>query len=298
MEELDFRSDLWERGASPGTPEELRALTTNLAQAVEPLTGNEKWKLAAVYAGKYGGAHRQPWEQLVALIRTLHREAANAQELLVKYGPELPGDADPEEMSRVAAEIVEHFEQNGKLGSFTLLTHKSWNQFMDSTKVNRARPRTLEHFRTLHKFARLENARRELSRRWDRQMTPLGAPPSAHMGDEIEKTLMQFCDSIEDCLSWHECTWLPLQHQLADLNFRWEKFLAEQPAVIGAEGELVRLGKAVTDALMPVLDSRFQKLRLLQLEEEIRELKSRHKLPSRGSKASKVVVRLHKAIQD
>ncbi|HET7149883.1 MAG TPA: AAA domain-containing protein [Candidatus Acidoferrum sp.] len=298
MEELDFRSDLWERDAPQGTPEELRALTTNLAQAVEPLTGNEKWKLAAVYAGKYGGAHRQPWEQLVALIRTLHREAANAQELLVKYGPELPNDADPEEMSRVACEILAHFEQNGKLGSFTLLTHKSWNQFVDSTKVNRARPRTLEHFRALHKFARLENARRELSRRWDRQMSPLGAPPSAHMGDEIEKTLMQFCDSIEDCLSWHECTWLPLQQQLADLNFRWEKFLAEQPAVIGAEGELVRLGKAVTDALMPVLDSRFQKLRLLQLEEEIRELKSRHKLPSRGSKASKVVVRLHKAIQD
>jgi len=24
------------------------------------------------------------------------------------------------------------------------------------------------------------------------------------MGDEIEKTLMQYCDSIEDCLEWQQ----------------------------------------------------------------------------------------------
>src|SRR5215472_10609976 len=109
---------------------------------------------------------------------------------------------------------------------------------------------------------------------------------------------MQFCDSIEDCLSWHERTWLPLQQQLVDLGFRWEKFIAEQPAVIGAEGELVRLGKAVTNALLPVLDSRYQKLRLVQLEEELREMKARHKMVGRAARATKVLVHLYKSIQD
>src|SRR5947207_15316840 len=65
MEDLDFRSELWESGAPEGTTEEFEALIANLTQAVAPLCGNDKWKLAAVYAGKYGGAHRQPWEQLV-----------------------------------------------------------------------------------------------------------------------------------------------------------------------------------------------------------------------------------------
>src|SRR5207245_9449059 len=106
-----------------------------------------------------------------------------------------------------------------------------------------------------------ENRRRELSARWDRQMAPLGAPPSSQMGAQAEKTLMQYCDSVEDCLGWHRSTWLPLQQQLADLAFRWEKFLAEQPAVLGAEGELLRLGQAVSDALLPILDSRRKKLR-------------------------------------
>ena len=298
MEDLDFRSDLWQSGAPLGTTDEFEALIANLRQAVEPLSGNDKWKLAAVYAGKYGGAHRQPWEQLVILVRKVHEEAANAQETLVKYGPQFPEEADPEELQRIAAEILGHLEQGGKLGSFALLTHKAWNQFVDSAKVNRARPKVLEHFRALHTLARLLNLRRELYTRWDRQMLPLGAPPSSQMGEEVEKTLMQYCDAIEDCLNWHESTWLPLQQQLADVGFRWEKFLAEQPAVMGAEGELLRLGQAVTNSLLPILNSRYQKLRLLQLEEEFRELKSRHKLASRNSRTARILVHLQKAIHD
>src|SRR6266581_527300 len=260
MADLDLRSDLWQSGASQGTTEEFEALIASLTQAVEPLSGNDKWKLAAVYAGKYGGAHRQPWEQLVTLVRKVHEEAANAQETLVKYGPQLPEGADAEELQRIATEILGHLAQGGKLGSFALLTHKAWNQFVDTAKVNRARPKQLEHFRALYTLAHLENLRRQLSARGDRQMAPLGAPPSSQMGEEVEKTLMQYCDSIQDCLSWHECTWLPLQQQLGDLGFRWEKFLAEQPAVIGPDGELVRIGIAVTDSLLPILDSRFKKL--------------------------------------
>jgi hypothetical protein len=59
-------------------PEEIEGLAAALAQAVEPLSGKDKWKLAAVYAGKYGDVHRQPWDQLVSFVRLVHREAANA----------------------------------------------------------------------------------------------------------------------------------------------------------------------------------------------------------------------------
>src|SRR2546430_8880690 len=90
MEDLDFRSELWESGAPEGTTEEFEALIANLTQAVAPLCGNDKWKLAAVYAGKYGGAHRPPWEQLVNLVGRVHQEAAHADEAVVKYCPQLP----------------------------------------------------------------------------------------------------------------------------------------------------------------------------------------------------------------
>lgn len=298
MEELDLRSDLWQGGVLQGTPEEVEALAGSLAQAVEPLCGKEKWKLASVYAGKYGDAHRQPWDQLVSFVRLVHREAARAEESLVKYGPQLAGDLAFEDQERRATEILAHLETGAKLGSFTLFTHKTWSQFIESTKVNGAHPRTTEHFQALGKLARLKKLRLELCGRWDRQVARLGTPPAADMGEEVEKTLMQYCDAIESCLGWHEHTWHPLQQQLTDLGFKWDKFLAEQPAVLGADGELVRIGKAVNGSLLPILTSRFNKLRLLQLEAEARDLKSKLKLAGRLAKTSKATARLLAAVSD
>src|SRR5579859_6975241 len=298
MEDLDLRSDLWESNAGSCLPEQIEALAAALAQAVDPLSGKDKWKLAAVYAGRYGDVHRQPWDQLVSLVRLVHREAANALESFVKYGPETSGVAPAKDQEHVAGEILGHLESGGKLGSITLFTHKSWSQFLDVTKINGTRPRLPEHFQTLRQFFRLQSLREELGARWDRQVATLGAPHASEMGEEIEKTLMQYCDAIEGCLSWQERMWLPLQQRLEDIGFRWEKFLAEQPAVLGPDGELARIYNAVNEALLPILDSRFKKLKLLQLEEEFRELKSKLKLAARVAKASKVISQLLSAVND
>src|SRR6266550_4328597 len=298
MEDLELRSDLWQSSSSPGSPDDLESLASSLTQAVEPLSGKEKWKLAAVYAGKYGDAHRRPWDQLVSFVRLVHREAANAQESFVKYGPQLSGNSPHEDQERIAGEILAHLEGGSKLGSFVLLTHKAWSHFIEATRVKNARPRLPEHFQALRQLSRLTNLRQDLAGRWDRQVAALGTPPSAEMGEEVEKTLLQFCDAIENCLGWHEHTWLPLQQQLEDLGFRWEKFLAEQPPVVGADGELVRIGKAVNQSLLLILDSRYKKLKLLQLEEEIRDLKNRLKLAARLAKSSKVISKLLAAVKD
>ena len=298
LEDLDLRSDLWESGAAQSSPGEIEGLAAALVQAVEPLSGKDKWKLAAVYAGRYGDVHRQPWDQLVSFVRLVHREAANAQESFVNYGPEAVDSSAAKEQERIAGEILAHLEAGGKLGSFTLFTHKSWSQFLEQTKVNNARPRLLEHFQALRQLLRLKGLRGDLGARWDRQVATLGTPHSSEMGEELEKTLMQYCDSIEDCLDWQEHMWLPLQQRLEDIGFRWDKFLAEQPAIVGSDGELARIRIAVTDALLPVLDSRFKKLKLLQLEEEFHDLKGRLKLAARVAKASKVIGQLLAAVND
>jgi very-short-patch-repair endonuclease len=298
MEDLDLRSDLWESNAAPSSPEEVEGLSAALVQGVEPLSGKDKWKLAAVYAGKYSDVHRRPWDQLVSSVRLVHREAANTQASIVEYGPEATGSSTVKEQERIAGEILAHLEDGGKLGSITLFTHKAWSQFLEQTKVNKTRPRLPEHFEALRQFFRLKSLREDLGTRWDRQVAALGAPNSGEMGEEIEKTLMQFCDSIQQCLDWQKNTWLPLQQQLEDLGFRWDKFLAEQPAIVGPEGELARIHLAVNDALLPILDSRYKKLRLLQLEEEFRSLKGRLKLAARVAKASTVVKHLLAAVTD
>ncbi|HKV25851.1 MAG TPA: AAA domain-containing protein [Candidatus Acidoferrum sp.] len=298
IEDLDVRPDLWDKSGTPSSTEEIRGIAEALAQAVEPLSGKDKWKLAAVYAGRYGGAHREPWEQLISLVRLVHREAANAQEAFVKYGPEACGECAANEQQRTAAEICAHLEGGGKLGSIVLFTHKAWSRFLDETKVNGKRPSKLEHFDALRRYFRLRGLREELSLRWDRQMAALGAPRASEMGKEIEKTLMQFCDGLEDCLNWQERTWVPLQKLVEESGLHWDNFLAEQPAVVGADGELQRMEIAVTKTLPPILESRFMKLRLAELEEELQELTNRLKLAARGAKASKVIGRLLAAVSD
>jgi very-short-patch-repair endonuclease len=298
LEELDLRADLWEPGAAQSLPAEIEALAAALVQAVEPLSGKDKWKLAAVYAGRYGDVHRQPWDQLISFVRLVHREAANAKESFVKYGPEASENPVVKEQERIAGEILAHLEGGGKLGTITLFTHKSWSQFLEQTKVNNARPHLPEHFQAVRQLLRLKGLRGDLAARWDRQVAALGTPHASEMGEELEKTLMQYCDSIEDCLDWQEHMWLPLQQQLKDIGFRWDKFLAEQPAVVGSDGELARIRIAVTEALLPILDSRFKKLKLLQLEEEFRDVKSRLKLAARAAKASKVIGQLLVAVND
>jgi very-short-patch-repair endonuclease len=289
MADLDLRSDLWESHATQHPSGEIEGLAAALAQAVEPLSGKDKWKLAAVYAGKYGGVHRQPWDQLVSLVRLVHHEAAGAQESFVNYGPTSSENSGAKEQERIAGEILAHLEDGGKLGSLTLFTHKSWSQLLEQVKVNNARPRLAEHFDALRKFFRLKGLRQDLAMRWDRQVASLGTPASNQMGEEVEKTLIQYCDSIEGCLGWRERTWLPLERRLEDNGFRWDKFLAEQPAVVGSDGELTRIHIAVKDALQPILDSYFKKLKLLELDQELRDLKSRLKLAVRVAKASKVI---------
>jgi very-short-patch-repair endonuclease len=296
-EDLSLRSDLWDSGAASDSLEEIAALSEAVVQAVEPLSGKDKWKLAAVYAGRYGDVHRQPWDELVSLVRRVHREAANAQESLVKYGPEA-GQCAAKEGERIAGEILAHLEAGGKLGSFTLFAHKSWSQFLEQTKVNGEQPRGAEHFHALRQFFRLKGLRRDLGARWDRQMAVLGAPPAKEMGEEIEKTLMQYCETIQDCLGWQERVWLPLQQRLEEIGFRWGKFLAEQPPVVGADGELRRVERAASQALLPILDSRRKKLRLAQLDSDLRGLKNHLKTGSRGAKASKVVTQLLAGVSD
>ncbi|PYX92378.1 MAG: hypothetical protein DMG67_07080, partial [Acidobacteria bacterium] len=294
-ENLELSSDLWQPGPALGSEDQIESLAARLMQAVEPLSRKEEWKLAAVYAGKYGEARRQPWEQLIALVQRIHREAAAAQESLLEYGPALSEGMALEEQEKIAIEILAHIEQGGILGRFILWKHKPWKAFMATARVNDGRPRLAEHFKILRQLCRLKTLRRNLAVRWDRQIASLGAAPSNQMGEAIENTLIQFCSPIEDCLGWHENIWVPLQQELESLGFCWERFMAQQPVCIGAYGELVRLERAAT-ALIPVLSIRLEQLKLLRFNNELQILGERLELARQGFDSSRVTAQLAHAV--
>src|SRR5262249_49014175 len=121
--DLDLRSDLWQASSDSSAPEFLSDLVTKIEAAIELLSGGENWKLAAVYAGRNGGAHREPWDNLVAFIEQVHLETAKSQEMLFRYAPALNSSATFEDQEKAALEIHAHLRASGSLGFVTLLTH-------------------------------------------------------------------------------------------------------------------------------------------------------------------------------
>ena len=270
--EHEFRADLWQSASRPVPADALVVLASKLKQAVDVLASTERWKLAAIYAGRGGGPHRETWEKLVTLVEQVHLEAAGAQEILIQHATVLADESLLEQHEQTATEIHGHLRNGGNLGLFSLLTHKRWKRFIRTTRVDGGLPKLPEQFLAASKFSRIKLLRRSLATRWDRQMVPLGASESAEMGTELEKGAIQFCGPIRDCLAWHSQVWTPLEKELRDCGFLWDRFLSNQPVMVGDDGELMRLRKAVHGPLQPILAARSEHLKLAEINQKLIEI--------------------------
>jgi very-short-patch-repair endonuclease len=296
--ERNFRSDLWQTAGAAPTAESLLAVLVRVQEAIDPLKGGEGWKLAAVYAGRNGGPHRDPWDNLVAQIEQAHDEIAKSQEILLRHAPALPFGSSFEDQEKAAIEIHAHLRQNGTLGFVTLLTHKHWKHLVDSATVEATRPTLPEHFVAISKFCRTKSLRRDLAARWDRQMAPLGSPPSKSLGEDIETSAVQYCAPIRDCLSWSSRTWAPIEKELKEAGFSWQRFLAEQSPLPGADGELRRIHEAVTKKLLPVLTARVNRLLWERNVQTLRQLYETLAVASKVAAGSLVVAQLRDAVSE
>ena len=298
LEQVDheFRSDLWQNRNKPVSASSLNETAIKLKRAVGVLGGSERWKLAAVYAGKNGGPHKESWEKLVALVEQVHLEAAAAQEIFLQHATTLPDELLLEQYEQTAAEIHGHLRSGGSLGFFALLTHRRWKQFIQATRVDGGEPRLPDHFFAASRFSRVKLLRRNLATRWDRQMVPLGASRSVEMGTEIEKVAIQFCGPLRDCLGWHAHIWSPIERELRETGFAWDKFLSEQPAVVGDDAELARLRMAVQGSLPPILAARCEHLRWMSANQKLAELQERLAVAMRAFADSRAIASLREAV--
>jgi very-short-patch-repair endonuclease len=285
----EFRSDLWRRDKGHVSADALKEIAIKLERAVGVLASSERWKLSALYSGKNGGPHRETWEKLLSLIEQVQLEAAGSQEILIQHATTLADESRLEQQEQTATEIHGHLRTGGGLGFFSLLTHRRWKQFIRTTRVDGDEPKLADHFLAASKFSRVKLFRKNLAVRWDRQMAPLGASTSAEMGIEIEKAAIQFCAPIRDCLAWYLQIWSPVEKELREAGFLWDKFLAEQPVVVGEDGELRRLRSAVADSLPPILAARGDYLKWCEINQKLAELRERLTVAVRSFPGSRTI---------
>jgi very-short-patch-repair endonuclease/cellulose biosynthesis protein BcsQ len=252
-QDTGLRRELWDEPPGDQPPEELEALRHQVLQAAEPLRDETRWRLAALTAGREGGAARQVWDDLLAEVEQVHALATQAQPLLLQHVPVVPADCLPDRIEQVLDDLWGYLKAGGKLSAVKLMTRRDWKTVIERTQVKRRPPELPEHFEALRALVRLQSARADLIDRWQRQMTPLGAPDAAALGAEPERALHQYIPLLRQCLDWYPTTWAPLEEQLVERGFHLDAFLAEMPINLAEHGDLLRLREAALQYLPAIL---------------------------------------------
>jgi very-short-patch-repair endonuclease/DNA polymerase III delta prime subunit len=294
---IGYRHDLWASGNHHQPPETIQELHKRFAQEIEPLRDLVGWRLAAIMAGKEGGARRQAWEDLLTEVEHVYEFAAQVQLKILRLNPVIPPDCLPERIEKVLCEVVQYLAKGGKLGGLKLLTKRDWKMVIERVRLNGKPPETQEQFEALRDLIRLQTARLNLVSRWQRQMTILGGPDATALGNQPETTFHQFVDPLRRCLQWYTNIWAPLEMQLKQQGFQWEAFLAEMPVNHSEYGEMLRLRMAVVEALPPIIQA--EAARRVYTRNETRLLELARNLSQVGSNATQadIVLMLKDAIR-
>lgn len=296
LKDVDLTSGqaLWQPVANQTTAS-LTSLRERCQVAVESLRDGAAWKLAAIAAGQSGGAERDVWKNLINAIESVRHLALQSREGFLAHGPELTTDLTAEEQETLFAEIVEHVRGGGNLGGLTLLLHRAWKPVLEKSRAGGGKPSRLEHFESLQALAKLTLERSQLMARWDRQMTPLGAPASRDLGPEPEAGAGQFIPSIRECLDWRQNTWAPLEAELQAQGLNWSQLLSQTPPALVANAELVRLRDTVLNALPAVLAAQTNRLQWRQVQTVGTEMDRRLAAMCSGENVAAVALRLQDA---
>jgi hypothetical protein len=271
-EDRNLGGDYWERPPNEES-DELEGVMDRLQQAVGVIGRGEAWRLEVVAAGQRGGPHRVPWDNLITLIDEVGREAAGAQETLLRYGPTLSNEIPIEEAERATAEILRHLKNGSSLNAVTLLLRPSWKRLLAASHIGGKVPKLPEHFEALRTMIRIQQRRDELTSRWKRQMMTLGVGPLGARGDPPERLAAQWIGHIGECLNWQTETWAPVEAELRRQGFRWLSFLAAQPVNTSPSGDLLRIRDAV-GLLVNVFAARLRANRWRRIEGALSQLQS------------------------
>ena len=269
-----LRDDLWNDVARALDTRELGRLLEQIDKALEFVSSAEKWRLFPVNAGIVGGPETAAWRGLIELVNETRSISAQISNALLKHGPQVPEEYCSESGLRLVAEILDHLGEGKGLGGVQLFMNPQWKAFKRAARVGDSQPTRAEHFQALHASIAIALRRRELVARWERQMTPLGAPAGEQLGEEPERICSQFLPQLEDALNWHSQLLVPAIEGLKRMGLNWERLLREVPPPLDAVGELRRLERAVRQLLQPVVRARLARQLVDENEAALAKLKA------------------------
>lgn len=265
---LRYREELWNGASGPDDLAEFDRMLSHATKAIDFLKDSAAWQLDAVQSGRDGNGARLVWDSFVEMIEDSWREVQAYHTQVMTHGPHVEDPRPPRALLPIVDEIIQHIESGKSFGRLTKLTRPHCHQFITTVRIGNRPPELNQpaQFRAVRALLRMQIIREELAERWARQISANGGPPAKELTDQPEKVAHGFVPTIQNCLDWHQLTWLELEGDFARLGFDWKDYLESTPPETGANAELRRLRTAVTGELEAILKARAGWLREKHLE--------------------------------
>ncbi|MCB9073038.1 MAG: AAA family ATPase [Bdellovibrionaceae bacterium] len=253
-------ADHWSHSGQ--NPESLDLLASNLKKSLEIFTANS-WIQRVVEDSKLGKERIQPWLNLIDLVESTNQQIAQRSELILKHGPQLSVEASVELIGS-CRDVLEHLRSGKSLNFFSTVFKSSWKTIMTNTKVDEGHPSKIEHFEAILAFMESYQLRKELMRRWERQVSNLEGPKLNEKEPEIQA--FSFVHVLKLATNWTASVWEPIEKQLVEQGFNIAS-AAEKMTLTGISNRSIEQIQALVESvLMPAIDSRRQWVRLRELE--------------------------------
>jgi very-short-patch-repair endonuclease len=244
QQDLDWGESHW-KDHSPLSIEEVEELEQDLSETLYSSLGEaSEWQLEALEAGRRGGGRKEIWEELLTLIERTASLADEYEPRRIAHSPQLFDGEPASEQAEIAKQIIGHLENEGSLGTLTLLWHSDWKEHIDSWSTNENPPEKKEEFQALRKKAELEHLRSQLTDYWGKLVASKEGLDVKELGSEPEETLRQYQQSIKDHLNWYETRFEPILDRLQEAGLDWEAVYDSTSPVPGKRGTLLRLKRA------------------------------------------------------
>lgn len=267
-EDLLQGGELWK--ADSLTIEYLESLASRIetVQKFLEVEAQELWKLHVVAAGQRGDATAGPWRNLLDRIHTVSVEYEDLQEALYQHGPVIEGELGDEEFA-VLQELSSRMTAEGHISKWSLLIHPAWKKLLSRVTVSGRVPQNSSELDVIVRYARAVRSRKELLRRWDRQIQPIGGPAAEGLGPEPLVVLRQYAELIKEAVEWHGKHWKPLTTEVETIA-DWSRFVSMEQPVVSPVGDLLRESHALR-SFIGALQRKVQLLRKAKIEQDLRD---------------------------
>mgnify|MGYP000098686349 CR=1 FL=1 len=252
--------DLWQNDLQDA--QALSVLTGQLTKALEIFAAHQ-WIHKVVEDSKIGKERLQVWLTLMGLIDETIREVANRAEAILRHGPQVEIDSSPDVIN-ACTEIVVHLKSGKSLSYFSLALRSSWKSVIKASKVDDGNPTKLEHFQAILAHLETLQLRRELQRRWERQVVALGGPMLDLKQPEI--SAQPILAALRMATNWTSTAWKNIEVELTKQGFDLLRATEKIAVSTDAVGHIQHIQLLVETILIPAIESRTVWLRLKQLE--------------------------------